>query len=509
MTTTHPDAPEQRTIDVDVESIDTRGRTLHGYAAVYGVESHDLGGFRERIAPGAFAAVMDADVRCLLNHDPSQVLGRSKSGTLRLSDEQRGLRFECDLPDSPLGENVRAAVKRGDLDGASFRFKVGEEDWDGELRTVRSVAELHDVTVATYGAYPDASVELRTRPQTSPIGDTETSTTVDTNAAERQEDNNMTETTLKEAPEAAERTEERAEGGLQVEERTEAAPSTEQRVIEALREVRKGETRSLTTSSASAIAPPELSSYLFDKLRASSVALQSGIRVIPTEREKIEFPKLSTDVDPDWYGETDTITPGDPTLVTLTATPHKLAHIVQLSNELIDDSEPSIVDVLNGHLATVLGLKLDAAIYEGAGVGDEPTGLANTEGVQEGEAPDDYDAFVKAVGMLQEVNAPGPYVVAGPPEVFTDLALLKAGKELNTQLGAPAQMPTIYVSTQLTNTFVYAPSPVVLVRRQDAAIELDRSRLFNQDMSELRGKLRADVLLPNPAAVVVLPNSGS
>lgn len=90
MTTTHPQAPEQRTIDVDVESLDARGRTLHGYAAVYGVESADLGGFRERIAPGAFADVLGSDVRCLLNHDASQVLGRTRSGTLRLHDEQRG-----------------------------------------------------------------------------------------------------------------------------------------------------------------------------------------------------------------------------------------------------------------------------------------------------------------------------------------------------------------------------------------------------------------------------------
>lgn len=158
-------APEQRTIDVDVQDIDTRGRTLHGYAAVYNAVSGDLGGFRERIAPGAFANVLDADVRALLNHDPNEVLGRTKSGTLRLFDEQRGLRFEIDVPDSPLGENVRSAVKRGDLDGASFRFVVGDEAWDGDLRTVKTVKELRDVTLATYPAYPDSSVELRSRPE--------------------------------------------------------------------------------------------------------------------------------------------------------------------------------------------------------------------------------------------------------------------------------------------------------------------------------------------------------
>ena len=68
--------------------------------------SEDLGGGRrERIAPGAFAGVVGGDVRALLNHDPNEVLGRTKSGTSRLFDEQRGLRFELDLPDSPLGEN--------------------------------------------------------------------------------------------------------------------------------------------------------------------------------------------------------------------------------------------------------------------------------------------------------------------------------------------------------------------------------------------------------------------
>ncbi len=158
--------PETRTIDVDVESLDTRGKTVHGYACVYDTLSEPLaalGGARETIAPKAFSDVLSADVRALLNHDPNEVLGRTKSGTLRLFDEERGLRFELDLPDSPLGDNVRSAVKRGDIDGASFRFEVGEEDWQGDVRTVRTVRALHDVTLATFPAYPSASIELRTR----------------------------------------------------------------------------------------------------------------------------------------------------------------------------------------------------------------------------------------------------------------------------------------------------------------------------------------------------------
>ena len=113
MSTIERTAPEQRTIDVNVQSLDTRGRTIHGFAAVYDTFSEDLGGYRERIAPCAFADVLNGDVRALLNHDPNEVLGRTKSGTLRLHDEQRGLRFELDLPDSPLGENVRQAEPGG------------------------------------------------------------------------------------------------------------------------------------------------------------------------------------------------------------------------------------------------------------------------------------------------------------------------------------------------------------------------------------------------------------
>jgi HK97 family phage prohead protease len=158
-------APEQRTIDVDVASLDTRGRTVVGYAALYDVLSDDLGGYREKIAPGAFNGVLDSDVRALLNHDPNEVLGRTKSGTLRLFDEPKGLRFELDLPDSPLGQNMRTAISRGDLDGASFRFEVGQEAWDGDVRTVKTVKALHDASLATYPAYPAASVELRTKPK--------------------------------------------------------------------------------------------------------------------------------------------------------------------------------------------------------------------------------------------------------------------------------------------------------------------------------------------------------
>jgi len=499
----HPKAPEQRTVDVDVEALDTRGRTLHGYAAVYDVESGDLGGFRERIAPGAFAGVLDADVRCLLNHDPSSVLARSKSGTLRLSDEQRGLRFEADLPDSPLGENVREAVRRGDIDGASFRFVVGEESWSGEVRTVKTVAELQDVTVATYGAYPAASVELRTRP-----------------------DNNDQRNTMETETDT---TEERTSGGLQVEDRAAVAEerTVAQRIEDGLRSVRKGENRALTT--AAAVSPGELSTVLYDRLRAASVVLSSGIGTITTDADSVVYPTLTADVVPAWYAEAAAIAPGDPTFSTLTATPRKLAHLTQFSNEVLDDSDPSIASVLNDHLMKVLALKLDAGLLEGTGTAPEIRGLKNIVGIQtlaaatNGQAPT-LDNFADAIALLEAVNVPRERIriVAAPRNVGA-LRKLKASTggtylwSSDPSATSPASVFGVPVSTSaqlstnevlgtsgaVTNSaYVYDVDSLVYVQRSPIEIELDRSRLFNSDQSEMRGKLRGDLISPTPTGIV-------
>jgi len=492
--TDHPRAPEQRTVDVDVQDMDTRGRTLTGYACVYGAESRDLGGFTETIRPGAFASVMDADVRALLNHDPNQVLGRTRAGTLRLHDEQRGLRFEADLPDSPLGENVREAVRRGDIDGASFRFVVGDEEWDGDKRSIVTVKELHDVTVATYGAYPDASVELRTRPN-------------------QKEENAM-------------QAEDGKGGGLLVEDRaaTSDEPGIEDRVRDAFKSIRKGESRSLTTTSAASIAPPELSSYLFDRLRAASALLASGVQVIATDRDAVQWPKLSADVSPAFYNEGATITASDPTLVTLTATPRKLATITQLSNEVIDDSEPSVIDVLNQHVATVLALRLDLAAFEGSGTVPEIRGLKNVSGVQSvsmgtnGAAVTGLDSIADALALLEGANAiPGAIVmhprtwnVIRKLKDTTNAPLLGDGSNATARsifgvsVFLTSQLSTTEVqgtSTTASSIYVYDASQVILIRRQEAVVELDRSRLFSSDMSELRGRARVDLVVPNPTAV--------
>lgn len=151
---------------------------IRGYAAKFNVESENLGSesyqFREIIEPGAFSDVLNDDVRALLNHDPNFILARSKAGegTLRIGQDDVGLWYEFEAPDTQAGRDLMESIRRGDIDQSSFSFTVQrdgqkwEEKQEGEgptfiKRTIMKVARLFDVSPVTYPAYPDATVALR------------------------------------------------------------------------------------------------------------------------------------------------------------------------------------------------------------------------------------------------------------------------------------------------------------------------------------------------------------
>lgn len=142
------------------------GDTLRGHAAVFG-QVAELAGSLEGIAPTAFDQALKRgdDVRALINHDPSKLLGRTASGTLRLSTDATGLGFEVDLPDTRDAQDLRVLVGRGDITGASFGFRIGESEWQKvEGRSVRmhtNVAQLLDVSPVTYPAYRGTDIALR------------------------------------------------------------------------------------------------------------------------------------------------------------------------------------------------------------------------------------------------------------------------------------------------------------------------------------------------------------
>lgn len=138
------------------------GRRLEGYAATFGTEAQ-FGELVEVIAPGAFAEALAGDVLALLDHDATRVLGRTRSKTLRLSEDSRGLAFSLDLPDTQPGRDVQALAERGDLGGMSFGFTVppGGDQWNGMRRTLIRVALAEISVVSAWPAYPDTTLALR------------------------------------------------------------------------------------------------------------------------------------------------------------------------------------------------------------------------------------------------------------------------------------------------------------------------------------------------------------
>jgi len=128
-------------------------------------------GFVEQIAPGAFADVLDNDVRFLFNHD-GQPMARTKNGTLRLSEDASGLEVQADFADTQLSRDQVELLTRGDLDQMSFAFSIEEEtrsDYTGSvdawrdlpMYTINKVRQLFDVATVTFPAYEGTDAGLR------------------------------------------------------------------------------------------------------------------------------------------------------------------------------------------------------------------------------------------------------------------------------------------------------------------------------------------------------------
>ena len=161
-------AIERRALAAELRA---KGRRLEGYAATFGAEAR-IRDYIETIAPGAFRDTLAerGDVLALVDHDESRVLARTRSGTLRLAEDSRGLQFDLDLPNTSAANDVLALAERGDLGGMSFAFttRKGGDRWNAERRELRSV-NLHEISVVSaFPAYDGTLVQARARPVLHP-----------------------------------------------------------------------------------------------------------------------------------------------------------------------------------------------------------------------------------------------------------------------------------------------------------------------------------------------------
>ena len=158
-----PDGVEQRA----AVEFRASGRQLVGYAATFGTPAA-IGGFQETIRAGAFRASLAAgkDQLALLDHDPTKLLARTSNGTLRLSEDARGLAFEIDVPNTTLGADVLAMAESRLLGGVSFGFRVppGGDVWDDRDKRTLLAVDLVEVSICqAFPAYEQTTVSARAK----------------------------------------------------------------------------------------------------------------------------------------------------------------------------------------------------------------------------------------------------------------------------------------------------------------------------------------------------------
>lgn len=288
-----------------------------------------------------------------------------------------------------------------------------------------------------------------------------------------------------------------------------------------------------STGGGQYLVPDQYAGTLWDRLAASSVGLQSGFTVMETGTDTLHIPTLTADAAANWVAEGAAITPTDPTFAEVVATPRKLAALVQISNEVRRDSNPSVVDATMTNLMRSVALKLDLGFYEGSGTPPEIKGMKNVSGINtvttlgaNGGTPTSLDAISDAVATLAAANAEATAIVMAP-RTWGTLSKLKTGVTGDQRLllgevggfdssggfrrsllGIPVYLSgqlsiteTRGTSTDTSSVYVYQADQVVAVRRLGVEIQMDGSRLFNQDQSEVRATCRWDLVVPNPTAV--------
>lgn len=145
---------------------DGEALSIEGYFAVFNSTYNIMPGMSESVAPGAFTDTISGDVRALINHDTGLVLGRTKAGTLTLRQDERELWGHIDInPDDSDAMNLYARVKRHDVDQCSFGFDILDEETeareDGSVHWTIKKVELYEVSVCTFPAYEETSVNAR------------------------------------------------------------------------------------------------------------------------------------------------------------------------------------------------------------------------------------------------------------------------------------------------------------------------------------------------------------
>jgi HK97 family phage major capsid protein len=280
-----------------------------------------------------------------------------------------------------------------------------------------------------------------------------------------------------------------------------------------------------------ATTPPEHANFWFDRMAPASAFLASGVNVLRTDKDSLVVPRLLADPVATWTAEGAEIVAGDPSGDSVTATPRKIATRTEVSNEVLADSEPKALAIVEKSLLRSVALAFDLGAFEGTGTSNQIQGLKNTPGIgaislgANGAALTDLDAFADALGLLSEANAEGRAIVMHPRTwrgltkvkedgtstrpLLSEAATSPSGAMERRLYGVPVYLTSALsvtetqgTSTDCSSIYVYDPTQLFAVLRKEAEVAIDPYSLFSKDMSQVRVISRADIVVANAAAVV-------
>ncbi|MDX3385574.1 phage major capsid protein [Streptomyces niveiscabiei] len=514
-------APQRITVDGT--------RKLSGYAVVFN-STAAIGTFTESIAADAWTNEGD-DVLATWNHNADNILGRTRSGTLAMTVDSIGIRYDVDLPDTELGRSVHELVKRGDIFGSSFTFIADAEDWDyGGEKPHRTVTAMRIIELGPVHtpAYSDATVSARALERGNMAN-------VDIAAARRVlAESDRAEKLVAELRDAgadgekrADLNEKRAELEAYNAGRTAAlsamkSPSDRASIARKasagdLLYEKLAESRNLTSDgTAGSFNPADHSRHFVDLMAPSSVVLSSGVNRVATSSSEWRTPVIASDFAPAFVGELADLPTGGFAAGLLTVKPMKIATSEMLSSEFVNDSDGVSLNAISKSMLRTLALGFDKQALTGTMGADKFAGIANTAGIQTlslTAEPKDLAPFAEAFGMLEDVSATPGVVVMNPTrwaqllglKDTTGRQLLSAGAGSGTDgvsrsiLGVPVKVsPYVDANTIL----VYDASEIYAIIRQDARFETSSDAGFFKDGIGARAIMRAAIAVPNAAAVV-------
>lgn len=268
-----------------------------------------------------------------------------------------------------------------------------------------------------------------------------------------------------------------------------------------------------------ALTPAEMATFLFDRLTPQAVYGRAGFRIVQTANESIVIPRVTDDPSVAWVAEATEIPLSDGAGESITSRPKKLAGLVRVSNEVLSDSSPSAANLLGAQLTRQLALQVDQALFNGAGDAVTPLGLNGVTGLGAvtGDPTTSFDVYAEAIGQVEAAGGQATAILMHP-DTWTALSNLKATgtgnyfMSPNPAVAGPRSIHSVPVYTSVacvepgTPTtpvaFVVESDQIVTVQRMAASIEADSSSGFTSDTSLVRGIIRIDFAVAQPAGVV-------